>query len=289
MSKEEKQENIPTPLKEKKEEIVTLRYVTLMKKKTDIFTAYELMQRGYTGAMLRSQVNRYTAFLKSREDAGTPIEMPERYLTKWQTKADNNITPAEGAELARFFDMWQCSDLDALCSVQRLSVTDKTLFVWVTANTTESERARLDALMRCADIAPVLEHYQVEAIEWTAERPEPQRAAAEPTMPIRIKQALDQLQTDAGCDSAEFDVQADYLENNHPKEWERIVDYCTRHKTRRTEILFRQWIDHEKGWSDAEKTPTARIEDVIAGIVSAEADKLMRQKTREFYEYYTRQ
>lgn len=255
-----------------------------------IIVAYELLRRGYVGARLRNETARYVEFVRSREAAGNPIAYPDRYLSKWQISVRNNVSPNEGAQIADFLEMWQCASLDIMCKVERVSISNGTLQVWLIPESTESEAIQFDRHMRKADISPILTRCKVQAIQWQTTRPEPIYSRMTETMPTAIAEAFSKLPSvPEESEENAFTLQADYLCERYNEQWTQIVDHNVRYKTRRTEELFRQWIDAERKLTNEEKTPTARIEDAIADIVCAEADALLHKKTREFYEYYTRQ
>lgn len=284
---DEQKENTPIPLKEK---LLHSQRVTNCESEVTICTAYELLRRGYIGARLKNEACRYADFIRAREAAGNPIAYPERYLSKWQIAIRNNVSPNEGAQIADFCEMWQCASLSVLCSIERVSVSDNTLQVWLAPGTTESEARQYDGLMRRADLTPILTRCKVQAVRWRTTRPEPICNRVENTMPVQIAEALKNLPPDPGEEAGtEFVMQADYLRDNHPDTWTQIVDHNINFKTWRTEVLFKQWIEAERNLTNEEKTPTARIEDAISEIVCAEADALLDKKTREFYQYFTRQ
>lgn len=98
-----------------------------------IAAAYEFLRRGYVGEQLQIEIANFTNWLSVRAAEGNPIKYPKVILKNWTTKTDNNAAPNDTEVIADFMQAIKCTNVDAICAVERFSFVDACLYVYLRA------------------------------------------------------------------------------------------------------------------------------------------------------------
>ena len=103
-----------------------------MSENIKIAAAYEFLRRGYVGEQLQIEIANFTNWLSVRAAEGNPIKYPKVILKNWTTKTDNNAAPNDTEVIADFMQAIKCTNVDAICAVERFSVINNTLLITLT-------------------------------------------------------------------------------------------------------------------------------------------------------------
>lgn len=103
-----------------------------MNENITIAAAYEFLRRGYIGEQLQIEIANFVNWLSVRAAEGNPIKYPKVILKNWTTKTDNNAAPNDTEVIADFLQAIKCSNIDAICAIDRFSVINNTLLITLT-------------------------------------------------------------------------------------------------------------------------------------------------------------